>query len=138
MAPAYGLAIEAAAAANKNTKWKLVYSGDTRPCRALVDIGLPRCDLLIHEATMEDERAQEAKRMYHSTAKEALESARAMCARHTVLTHFSQRKKQLHTAEPKAAEPEAAWAFDFLCLRLLSDDCARASALRPVQHLMFP
>ncbi|KAL0053601.1 hypothetical protein WJX82_008144 [Trebouxia sp. C0006] len=34
--------------------WKLVYSGDTRPCRALQEAGR-ECTLLIHEATFEPE-----------------------------------------------------------------------------------
>lgn len=49
------------------------------------------CDLLIHEATMEDELEQEALTKMHSTTSQAIEVGRNMNARHILLTHFSQR-----------------------------------------------
>ena len=70
--------------------WKLVYSGDTRPCRALQDAG-QACTLLIHEATFAPKLIDHAKAKKHSTTEEALQVAAAMGANRTVLTHFSQR-----------------------------------------------
>lgn len=52
-------------------------------------------DLLIHEATMEDELAAEAVIKMHSTTSQAIEVGRLMKAKYTVLTHFSQRYAKL-------------------------------------------
>ncbi len=76
--------------ADQAEKWKLVYSGDTRPCDALVDAGMG-ATLLIHEATMEDRLKAEAQEKMHTTVGEALDVAQRMGAWRTVLTHFSQR-----------------------------------------------
>ena len=70
--------------------WKLVYSGDTRPCRALQAAG-KACTLLIHEATFEAELIEHAKTKKHSTTEEAVQVAAAMRAYRVILTHFSQR-----------------------------------------------
>ncbi|KAJ8727934.1 hypothetical protein PYW08_016319 [Mythimna loreyi] len=85
---AFGVAIEV------DGKYKLTYSGDTLPCEELVTIG-QNSTLLIHEATMEDELADEARTKMHSTTTQAIEMGRRMCARYTVLTHFSQRYARL-------------------------------------------
>uniref|UniRef100_T1J1X8 Zinc phosphodiesterase ELAC protein 2 n=1 Tax=Strigamia maritima TaxID=126957 RepID=T1J1X8_STRMM len=69
---------------------KLVYSGDTMPCDNLVKTG-QKCDLLIHEATMEDNLIDDAKNKTHSTTKQAIDVGARMKARFTMLTHFSQR-----------------------------------------------
>lgn len=71
--------------------WKVVFSGDTRPCPALVEVGKD-ATLVIHEATLEDELSQEALDKSHSTTSEALTiCADKMLAWRTILTHFSQR-----------------------------------------------
>ncbi|XP_011146096.1 ribonuclease Z, mitochondrial isoform X2 [Harpegnathos saltator] len=69
---------------------KIVYSGDTMPCENLVKLGQD-CDLLIHEATMEDDLVKEAKLKYHSTVSQAIEMGEQMRSKFTLLTHFSQR-----------------------------------------------
>ncbi|XP_043289632.1 ribonuclease Z, mitochondrial isoform X2 [Venturia canescens] len=69
---------------------KIVYSGDTMPCETLVTLGAD-CDLLIHEATMEDELEEEAKMKYHSTVSQAIQAGERMNAKFVLLTHFSQR-----------------------------------------------
>eukprot|EP00873_Tetraselmis_striata_P001973 jgi/Tetstr1/422237/TSEL_013089.t1 len=81
---AWGLVLQAACG------WKIVYSGDTRPCLALQRAGRG-ATLLIHEATFEPGLADQACRKRHSTTEEALEAAAKMGAYRTVLTHFSQR-----------------------------------------------
>lgn len=73
---------------------KVTYSGDTLPCDELVRIG-ENSTLLIHEATMEDELADEARIKMHSTTTQAIDIGRQMKARYTVLTHFSQRYARL-------------------------------------------
>lgn len=52
-------------------------------------------DLLIHEATMEDELLNEAIIKMHSTTSQAIEIGRKMEAKHILLTHFSQRYAKL-------------------------------------------
>ncbi|MPC76748.1 Ribonuclease Z, mitochondrial [Portunus trituberculatus] len=52
--------------------WKIVYSGDTMPCKGLVDIGKD-CDILIHEATMEDELEEDARIKTHCTTSQAIQ-----------------------------------------------------------------
>lgn len=63
---AYGLSIQ------HKSGWKLVYSGDTRPCDKLVESGKD-ATLLIHEATLEDAELEKAKVKRHSTTGEAID-----------------------------------------------------------------
>ncbi|KPJ08310.1 Zinc phosphodiesterase ELAC protein 2 [Papilio machaon] len=85
---AFGVAIDV------DGKHKITYSGDTIPCKELVTIG-QNSTLLIHEATMEDELAEEARIKMHSTTSQAIHIGREMNAKYTVLTHFSQRYARL-------------------------------------------
>ncbi|KAH7943577.1 hypothetical protein HPB52_009233 [Rhipicephalus sanguineus] len=85
---AYGVTITA------ETGWKLTYSGDTMPCDALIEAG-KGSDILIHEATMEDDLAEEAVIKTHSTTSQAIEVGERMGAKFTLLTHFSQRYAKL-------------------------------------------
>ena len=84
-AHSYGLVMESASSA-----WKLVFSGDTRPCDALVEAARG-ATLLIHEATFEDSLAEEAQAKKHCTTSEAVAAGAAAGAYRTILTHFSQR-----------------------------------------------
>ena len=68
----------------------LVYSGDCRPSQSLIRAG-QSCDLLIHEATFSQEKAEDALKKKHSTIDEAISTAIKMNAKHLILTHFSQR-----------------------------------------------
>ncbi|CAG8512684.1 10664_t:CDS:10 [Acaulospora morrowiae] len=70
--------------------WKIVYSGDTRPCDDLVRVG-KNATLLIHEATFDNELIEEALNKKHSTTEEAVKIGERMNARSILLTHFSQR-----------------------------------------------
>ncbi|KAM3964340.1 ribonuclease Z [Aphomia sociella] len=85
---AFGVAIDV------DGQHKITYSGDTIPCDELAKIG-ENSSLLIHEATMEDELADEARTKMHSTTSQAIEMGRRMSARYTLLTHFSQRYARL-------------------------------------------
>ena len=91
----YGLLIEAnsffATSIDTDAEtFKLVYSGDTRPCDALIEMGLD-ATILIHEATFEEDLLLEAEKKRHSTVTEALTVAKKMNAFRVILTHFSQR-----------------------------------------------
>ena len=100
-----------------------MYSGDTRPCRALQEAG-KACTLLIHEATFEPELIDHARSKKHSTTEEALQVAASMRAYRTILTHFSQRYCKVPVAlEANDAATAAVIAFDCMSvpLTLLAD-----------------
>ena len=81
---------EAEAGAPSRPGWKAVYSGDTRPCAALVEAARD-ATVLIHEATFEDDLVDDAVKKRHSTTSEAIRvGVDANCYR-VILTHFSQR-----------------------------------------------
>eukprot|EP01132_Coremiostelium_polycephalum_P004248 gene4248-5317_t len=73
---------------------KFCYSGDTRPCQLLAEEGKDSL-FLIHEATFEDEKKEDAIQKNHSTISEAIEIGKEMKAKWTLLTHFSQRYSSL-------------------------------------------
>lgn len=93
---------------------KLVYSGDTRPCTRLVMSGAG-AEVLIHEATFDDSRKQDAVSKFHCTTSEALEIGRRMRAREIVLTHFSQRYPRVPVLQPDR-EQQYCVAFDGMVL----------------------
>ncbi|KAG0455755.1 hypothetical protein HPP92_023543 [Vanilla planifolia] len=70
--------------------WKVVYSGDTRPCQSLIDASR-NATVLIHEATFEDGLREEAMSRNHSTTSEAIQVGSTTGAYRVILTHFSQR-----------------------------------------------
>jgi ribonuclease Z len=72
---------------------KIVYTGDTRPLQSLPDIAemIRDADLLIHDATFEDEESARAREVLHSTAGEAGEAAELLRARMLALMHISSR-----------------------------------------------
>ncbi|ESN96581.1 hypothetical protein HELRODRAFT_189299 [Helobdella robusta] len=74
--------------------WKLVYSGDTMPSKNLIEAGR-NCDVLIHEATFDANKEEEARDKKHCTSTQAIEVGRQMKASFTILTHFSQRYDKL-------------------------------------------
>lgn len=74
---------------------KLVISGDTRPCPALVKASRD-ADLLVHESTFSDDEQERAVETRHSTAREAARVAKEAGARRLVLTHLSSR----HDTDP--------------------------------------
>lgn len=93
---------------------RLVYSGDTRPCPALLEAARD-ADLLIHEATFGEEERERAKETGHSTAREAAEVARTAGARRLALTHISARYSREAPellAEAQALFPETVVARD--------------------------
>ncbi|KAI9202724.1 beta-lactamase-like protein [Polychytrium aggregatum] len=95
--------------------WKIVYSGDCRPNLELMKAGAD-ADLLIHEATFENDLLHEAKDKRHCTTGEAIIVAQRMRARTVLLTHFSQRYPQLPVYEDPTKTVGV--AFDLMSVRL--------------------
>lgn len=69
---------------------KIVYTGDTRPFRDLVNFAAG-ADLLIHDATLDDELVERALEDGHSTAVQAAEDAKKAKVKRLILTHVSAR-----------------------------------------------
>ena len=114
--------------------WKVVYSGDTRPCPELVKVGA-NATLLIHEATLEDNMLEDAKEKKHCTISEALQIAEQMNPEFTILTHFSQRYCRILplilSKKPKL-QSGVFTAFDHMTVSL--SDMHRLPALLPAVH----
>jgi ribonuclease Z len=86
---------------------KVVLSGDTRPCAALIEAA-KNADLLVHEATFSDEEQARALETRHSTAREAARVAREANVKRLVLTHLSSR----HDVDPRPLYEQAKQEFD--------------------------
>lgn len=76
---------------------KVVYTGDTKPCRNLETIS-KGVDLLIHDATFMDEK----QNRMHSDSKSAAMLAKKAGVKELVLTHFSRRYTDLKPLRDEA------------------------------------
>ncbi|XP_032236963.2 zinc phosphodiesterase ELAC protein 2 [Nematostella vectensis] len=124
---AYGLVL------SHVTGWKVVYSGDTRPCKKLIDAGAG-ATLLIHEATLEDEMTSEAIEKKHSTTTEAISSGLKMSARFIMLNHFSQRYPKIPVFNEKFTK-HTGIAFDHMTIR--PRDFDKIPSLLPALKVLF-
>ncbi|SMN22287.1 similar to Saccharomyces cerevisiae YKR079C TRZ1 tRNA 3'-end processing endonuclease tRNase Z [Maudiozyma saulgeensis] len=99
-----------------NTKtFKVSYSGDTRPNieHFANDVG-QNSDLLIHEATLDNELQEDAIKKRHCTINEAIDVSNKMNAQKLLLTHFSQRYPKVPNImnNVKIKAKEYCFAFD--------------------------
>ncbi|MFH1056396.1 MAG: ribonuclease Z [Candidatus Micrarchaeota archaeon] len=69
---------------------KIVYTGDSMPCPAIVK-NAAGADLLIHDSCFASSEEETAKEKFHSTARQAAESAVKAKARKLLLSHVSNR-----------------------------------------------
>jgi ribonuclease Z len=99
---------------------KITYSGDTAPCRSLIDLGMDS-DILIHEATFSKSLADVARDKKHSTSVDAAYSAKKMNAKKLILTHISSRYQDEAIEllkESKEIFPNSILAKDLLRIEL--------------------
>ncbi|KMS95093.1 hypothetical protein BVRB_012540 [Beta vulgaris subsp. vulgaris] len=113
--------------------WKVIYSGDTRPCTEVIQAS-KGATLLIHEATFEDSLAEEAIARNHSTIKEAMEVGTSAGAYRIILTHFSQRYPKIPSFDEINLE-KACIAFDLMSVNLA--DLHLLPRILPYLKLLF-
>ena len=91
----------------------VVFSGDTRPCRALFDAAVG-ADVLVHEATFLEEERDRAAETGHTTAMQAARLARDAGVHLLALTHLSTRYLGREIAAEAVAEfPDTVVPRDF-------------------------
>ncbi len=105
---------------------KVVLTGDTKPCKSVVEAS-EEADLLIHEATFGDDEADRADETNHSTAAGAGKVALAARVRRLVLSHVSARYSR--DFEPlleqaRAVFPETSVAKDGMTIDVPFPDAA--------------
>ncbi|CAM9450499.1 unnamed protein product, partial [Chrysoparadoxa australica] len=87
-----------------------------RPCDDLVEAG-KGATVLIHEATFDEGKQDEAVEKRHSTSAEAIDISVKMGAYRTILTHFSQRYPKLpvlSAGDHTSAAGKVCVAFDLM------------------------
>lgn len=102
---------------------KVVLTGDTRPLPRFVEAA-KGADLLIHDATLSEDESERARKVGHSTAREAAEVAREADVGMLVLHHLSSR----FSADPKKLRKEAEAVFPNV---LVPDDFTRVTVPYP-------
>ncbi|XP_027342584.1 tRNAse Z TRZ4, mitochondrial isoform X2 [Abrus precatorius] len=117
---AFGVVLKAEERTNSVGKvipgWKIVYSGDTRPCPELIEASRGTT-VLIHEATFEDGMVEEAIAKNHSTTKEAIEMGESADAYRIILTHFSQRYPKIPVLDETHMHKTCV-AFDMMSINI--------------------
>lgn len=113
--------------------FKITYSGDSMPCENLVRLGV-NSSLLIHEATMEDELADDALAKMHSTVSQAIEQGHKMNSDYIILTHFSQRYAKIPRIEQELVD-NVGIAFDNM--EIVPSDMGQLACFYPILKIMF-
>ncbi|KAH9301436.1 hypothetical protein KI387_013019 [Taxus chinensis] len=113
--------------------WKLVYSGDTRPCKDLRDAACG-ATVLIHEATFDDSMPEEAISKNHSLTKEAIDVGASAGAYRIILTHFSQRYPKIPVFDESYTD-RTCIAFDLMTVNLA--DLPFVPKINPYLKILF-
>ena len=94
---------------------KVVYTGDTKPCDTIIEMAKD-CDVLIHDATTSLDLEEKANFYYHSSSRQAAETAKKANASKLFLTHISPRYEETGQleADAKAVFENSQVAEDFL------------------------
>jgi ribonuclease Z len=93
------------------------------------------CDLLLHEATFEDDLATETVDRGHATISEAVEVTRRMQAGATVLTHFAQRYPKFPSFD-HSSHMHVGFAFDLMTV--VAHDLPHLGLLHSSLAALFP
>ncbi|KAL5056956.1 hypothetical protein RYX36_028560 [Vicia faba] len=116
----YGVVLQAEERTNSIGKvipgWKIVYSGDTRPCPELIEASR-NATVLIHEATFEEGMVEEAIAKNHSTTNEAIEMGESANVYRIILTHFSQRYPKIPVFDKEHMDKTCV-AFDMMSINI--------------------
>jgi len=98
---------------------KIVYTGDTRYLKNLAEFA-ENADLLIHDATFDDDLWERVREDGHSTPSQAAKTAKKAGAKRLVLTHISARYKEagLLLEQAKKVFPRVDLAEDFMRINL--------------------
>uniref|UniRef100_A0AC35G7N0 Ribonuclease Z n=1 Tax=Panagrolaimus sp. PS1159 TaxID=55785 RepID=A0AC35G7N0_9BILA len=118
----------------KDKNRKIVFSGDTTPCDLLIQSGM-NADVLIHEATFDDDREIEAQKKKHSTMKQAVNVGKAMNAKHIILTHFSARYPKVPMLPKYLDENGVGIAMDNLVVSM--DSLPKLSKLNEIWRIVY-
>lgn len=119
---------------DKSEAFKLAYSGDTGPSEEFVKIG-KNANLLVHEATFQNELKEMAQKYHHSTTALAIAHAQNMNAKHTILTHFGARYHVLPYINDELMY-NMGIAFDFM--EVTPNDFPRLKSLYDKYRDAFP
>jgi len=105
--------------ANLRKGIKVVYTGDTKPCKNVVKISKD-ADLLIHDGTFLEE--DEADSKAHADVKQAAKIAKKAKVKELILTNISRRYKdedlKMLEAEAKKIFPNTKVAYDFMRIEI--------------------
>jgi ribonuclease Z len=103
---------------------KIVYTGDTRPFKEIVKFAFD-ADLLVHDATLDEELAERAEEDGHSTPSQAAKNAKKAKVKRLILTHISARygdtRKLLKHARKFFKNTEI--AEDFMKIEIPLSEC---------------
>ncbi len=94
---------------------KVVYSGDTKPCKNLVKLS-EEADVLIHDATFLEEEEEK----YHTDVRQAAKIAKKAKVKVLVLTHISRKYQDASELEEEARKvfPNSWVAYDLMKIRI--------------------
>lgn len=114
-----GQTIKASKATKVTEGKKIVFISDTAYCKSAVDLSKD-ADLLICESTYLSDLKDKAKDYLHLTAEQAGDIAKKADVKKLVLTHFSQRYKDVTEIEDEVKKvfKDSICAKDFLVLEL--------------------
>ncbi|MDP2750966.1 MAG: ribonuclease Z [Nanoarchaeota archaeon] len=96
-----------------------VYLSDTGLCQNAYKLS-EDADILVTEATFDNELTDKAERYKHLTAEQAGQIASMSNSKKLIITHFSQRYKTLDDLEKETKDvfPNAVLAFDFMKIKI--------------------
>ncbi len=98
---------------------KIVYSGDTIPCEAMMKLA-KNAKVLIHEATYKSVDFDKASNNFHSTASQSAEIAKESNVSILILTHISTRYTKTDDLKEEALKifKNTKIAYDFMVLEI--------------------